>query len=251
VYFQHFARFMETSRVLNGELVIIATICYISVRVNFEPREVGRFIRRLVWWTVVVSAAYLITIPSFDAYTKVFGFMSPVLHVLHYVLGSLIDAESFFVILLIVPMYVGIRNFTTRDAFWLGRKVLWNRFSNLLYDVYVIVIVAVSLINSALPLRISVSWMVAKDKAMLLKNPDLPQPAGWFKRLRILVWLFASTLIGHNSRMAIAIETLTHQRGMFRKQYRDVIAAQMSPEDVFVLILFALVAFMLTILRLS
>jgi hypothetical protein len=251
IFGQHFARAVGWHRLSNGELVVVATVCYLSVIVNFEARERNRFIRRAIKWIAIVGAAYLLTLPSYRTYTTYLSFMTFELHILHSALGYLIDSESFSIILLIIPMYVGIRNFTTRDALWLGRHVLWNRLSNLLFEVYVVVIVGVSLINSALPLRVSVSWIVAKDKALLLKNADLSHPSNLLERVVVHVWLFASTLIAHNTRMAIAIETLTRQRGMFRKQYRDPIALNVSPEDIFVLIIFATKVFSFLVYRLA
>jgi hypothetical protein len=249
IFFQNFARQIDLDRFSNGELVFIATLSYVSVIINFETKERNRFANRLLRWVVIVGVAYLITMPSLDAYTQYLSFMAYQLRVLHAILGHIIDAESFSTILLIVPMYVGIRNFTTRDALWLGRKILWSSYSNLLFQIYVVVIVAVSVLNTALPLRVSVSWIVAKDKALLLKNHDLAQSTGWFKRLGVHVWLFASTLIGHNTRMAIAIETLTRQRGMFRDQYRDPIATATSSEDIVVLVLCLLNVFSLVVFR--
>ena len=146
-------------------------------------------------------------------------------------------------------MYFAIRNFTTRDALWFGRRFLWGVLWNALFEIYMVIIVTVAVINSALPLRVSVSWMVAKDKAILLKNPNLQHPKGWLSRLKTGVRLFSATLISHNVRLANAIETMIHQRGMFRTRYQDVIAFSLSAEDRFALLLYALTAVILIVGR--
>jgi hypothetical protein len=250
VVFQHTARALGTSRLSNGEIVIAAVLCYIAVIIDFEPRNSGRFISRCLKWTSFVAIMYLFSLPTYEQYLELLAFLGRSFHVVYVTIDFLVDSESLMTMLLFVPMYLAIRNFTTRDALWIGRKFLWGLLWNTLFEIYIILIVAVATINSALPLRISASWIIAKDKAILLKNPGLDRNAGWFSRLRTRVRLFSATLIGHNTRLANAIETMTHQRGMFRTRYQDQIAVSLSREDCAAMFLFGLAGFVIGIGRL-
>ena len=106
------------------------------------------------------------------AYLEYLSIVGKLFHWLYFGMDLLIDSESLMVVLLFVPMYIGIRNFSTRDALWLGCKLLWG-----LHQIYYSICTLYSswwwrpLI--AMPLRVDVSWIVAKDKAILLKNPNL------------------------------------------------------------------------------
>ena len=231
VVFQHSARVFGSARLSNKELAIAAVVCYLAVFIDLEPKNRSQFTFRAVKWVLFVMGIYLLSIPSYEVYQEYLIFLGKSFHIAYSILDFFIDSESLMTILLFVPMYFGIRNFTTRDALWIGRKFLWGFLWNALFEIYMIVIVTVATINSALPLRVSVSWIVAKDKAMLLRNPHLRQRHSWFLRMTTRVRLFSSTLIGHNSRLASAIETMTHQRGMFRTRYQDHISSISTRED--------------------
>jgi hypothetical protein len=250
VLFQHIARVFGSTRFSSAEIVMIAIICYITVTIDFEGKYFNRFISRSAKWASFVLIVFVFSLPTYEQYQEYLAFFGRAFHLLYAAMTLFIDSESLMTILLFVPMYLAIRNFTTRDALWIGRKFLWGLIWNAPFEIYMIVIITVAVINSALPLRISVSWTVAKDKAMLLKNPHLEQLAGLFYRLRTIVRLFSATLIGHNTRLAYSIETMTHQRGMFRKSYRDEIAISLSTEDKVALLLFAVGAVALVVGRL-
>jgi hypothetical protein len=251
VVFQHTARAFGTVRFSNGEVALIAVISYVAVNINLEAKDRSSFIYRSIKWMIFVGVLNMLTLSFFDDYRLYFSFLNPTFHLVSEILDSFIDSESLMAILLFVPMYQGIRNFSTRDALWIGRKFLWGFLWNVLFQVYMIVIVSVAIINSALPLRVSVSWVVAKDKAILLKNPYLATKSSRFARLRTLVRLFSLTLIGHNTRLATAIETMTHQRGMFQNRYQDRIGWTAAVEDWIAIFLYVLGAFAIVLQRLQ
>lgn len=243
VVIQQVARAFSLPRLTMRELVIVGALSYIVGVANFSPRSLSATFRRVLASLIVAGGLYYIVANPGCQLAAIVGIFSKTVSAMP-VLRN-ISGESWLLLFYVLIIVLAIRNFTTRDALWLGRKMLWKW----LFEVYALTIVTFATINSSLPLRLRLSMSLARDKRALLRNPYQEERAGRVKRFARWAWVFASTLILHNIEMAHAIESLTYQRGLFRLRYRDQLGATFGAEDAVAVILMCLGVFLIVLHR--
>jgi hypothetical protein len=200
-------------------------------------------IRRALGGILFFGGIYYVAQNPTDQFASILGIFSKVYSWIP-ILNNF-SAESWLYLVFFFIAILAVRCFNTREALWLGRHLFWRT----LFTVYAIVVITFAVINSALPLRMSVSWRVARDKGVLFRNPYLGRRFGRCGRIAKTTELFAITLVGNNAAIAQSVELLSKQRGFFRIGYKEVIGGILSPEDVMAILLLALLLFYLVVHR--
>jgi hypothetical protein len=159
---------------------------------------------------------------------------------------SVINLRTWLIIFAIIIAIRAARNIQSRDALWLGRRLL----SGWTFRTYIIFAVTYSVVQSVLFNKLEEAWTVATSRYHLAANPDSTcrdvRP-----RLQKMFWWFLSVLGRGSEYVGDLIFSLVHERGFFREQYKDAHASHFGRGDVVATALLTSVAVVVVVIGVS
>lgn len=125
---------------------------------------------------------------------------------------NLLTERGWIFIFLIYTSIIAVKNFSSRDALWLGRNIFYKK----MYKFYVIFIITISSLYSNINVLLIENIRTARLKFRLIKKVN-PQVNKYVIFMKTFTYAF---LIDFES-AGDNIKTLIIQRGFFRISYKD------------------------------
>src|SRR5438270_1164301 len=169
-----------------AQLVLLSFFLYVCAIVDLRAHNRGSFFRR----ALVVGAIVALTVGSKMAQA---GPADATRKLLLRVYGELpfvnqLSPRTWLIIFLVVIAIIAVKNLSSRDAIWLGRKIFFSR----LFTVYVVVVTTFCTLHSALPRLLAEDFQTARLRYWLHARSNRH---GRFARVKLAFQTFVRALM--------------------------------------------------------
>lgn len=185
-------------------LLWCALVTYLSVHMDMRNHNRGSTMGRVVFAAVCIilisiGAKEFPGIRDFYSRTPLAGFVS----------------QSTWALLFLFAVSVSaIRLISSRDALWLGRKLVVRP----VYEVYMTTVVVFFILQNSVSRRIPVPFNVAWTKYYLRGDR---RGVGWARRVAWSIRAFTMVLLSQLTEMATLTHSLLEERGCFEVDHKD------------------------------
>lgn len=222
------------------QLVLLSFFLYIAAIVDLRAHNRGSFLRR----TVVVGVIVALTVAGKTAQAapadtarkliaKVYGQL-PII--------NWFSPRTWVLFFLLFVAIIAVKNLSSRDAIWLGRKILYSK----LFTVYVVVVTAFCTLHTALPRLLAEDFQTARLRYWLRAGSN---GHGRLTRLKLAFRTFIRAFLLDVEHIGDLVRSLILERGFFSETYIDRHGLHSGGADVVALVLLSAACFSAYIIR--
>lgn len=231
---QTFQRYWAGVELSLPGLIIISYFLHLAVVVNLRSEKLSRFVARaLGYGFLTVLGVEAVTNGAFNTGFGAFAGRFEALYKGIPLIRKL-GPDLWLLLIWVAAGYRAARNITSRDALWLGRRLLWRTA----FLVYTVIIVTFAALHSAIPTRIRDAYAVAGSRYHLTAHPDVPDKRRRMtRRAAEAVRAGTSVLLFHIDVAGDQVRSLVRERGFFRIGFADPTPGRMGLADTIAIVL--------------